>query len=432
MYVKKKIIDFYKNNMFVLGLGTTWALLISTGCVFSLKYFSNFEHRHLYIIDGINIAKLHLNFTNNDEIKIIKKKGNFDSSNQRAKCEILLSLKGEQFWVNINSINCQKIKNKNNNKNNNDDMDEEDIDISDYIENPYLIKKKIKSFFYKIKSFIIPFISSNNKIKENNLCDDKNNSSSKICTASQNEKENIVDKDKETIRIIQQQYPWKINNIIIVKKKKNPNECADNSVVSSLNQSENNVAENNGAENNGAKNKNAIPIADLFYNFKTFINNFFDYNYEIYPIYGNPRENTYYYKYVNKNRELNKTQKYIGKIMLCAFCLSTILAIKRIRIYKNSYSGLNYVKNFVLNNKQLFHILGDTQIQILSISGLYKQNYVNSKIYFQTCQQNGIVQLIATKNKNDKTFNLLHAKLLLKNDSIELKRDNTILGTGKY
>ncbi|SCO61758.1 conserved Plasmodium protein, unknown function [Plasmodium berghei] len=422
MYVKKKIIDFYKSNMFALSLGSTWALLISSGCVFSLKYFKNFEYRHIYIVDAINIAKLHLNCTNNDEIKIIKKKGNVDSSNQRAKCEILFSLKGEQFLVNINSINCQKKKNNNN------DMDEEDIDISDYIENPYLIKKAIKSFFYKIKAFIIPFISSNNnnnnnnQIKENNLYDDKNNNS-EIYTTNQNKKENIADKDKETIRIIQHQYPWKINNIIIVKKKNNNiNEYINNSVINNMKH----------GENKKVKNKNTIPIIDIFYNFKTFINNFFYYNYEIYPIYGNPKENTYYYKYVNKNRAFNKTQKYIGKIMLCAFCLSTILAIKRIQIYKNSYSGLNYVKNFVLNNKQLFHILGDTQIQILSTSGLYKQNYVNSKIFFQTSQKNGIVQLIATKNQNDKTFTLLHAKLLLKNDVIELKKDNSIVGTNIY
>ncbi|SCN61968.1 conserved Plasmodium protein, unknown function [Plasmodium chabaudi chabaudi] len=409
MYVKKKILDFSKSNMFALGLGSTWVLLISGGCIFSLKYFKNFDYRHPYIVDTIKIAKLHLNCTNNDEIKIIKKKGNVDSSNQRAKCEILLSLKGEQFWVNINSINCQKIKNNNN------DMDDDDIDISDYIENPYLIKKSIKSFFYQIKSFIVPFISSNNQVKENNSYDDKN-SYSEIYTASQNKKGNIVDKDKETIRIIQEQYPWKINNIIIVKKKKNTttNEYISNCVIKNVEHGDDKKVDK----------KNDIPIVNLFYNFKSFINNLFDYNYEIYPIYGNPEENTYYYKYVNKNRAFNKTQKHIGKIMLCAFCLSTMLAIKRIRIYKNSYSGLNYVKNFVLNNKQLFQILGDTQIQILSISGLYKQNYVNSKIYFQTSQKNGIVQLTATKNENDKTFTLLHAKLLLKNDVIELKKDN--------
>ncbi|KNC36981.1 hypothetical protein PFLG_02301, partial [Plasmodium falciparum RAJ116] len=134
-------------------------------------------------------------------------------------------------------------------------------------------------------------------------------------------------------------------------------------------------------------------------------------------------DNSYYCKYDNKRKTLNDTQRNLSQIMLCAFFISTMLAIKRIYIYKNSYSSLNFVKNFVLHNEHLHNILGHKQVQILSISGIHEKNYLNSKIFFQVKEKQGVIQMTATRNSSDTSFFLLHAKLLLNNEMIELKKE---------
>ncbi|GAW80592.1 hypothetical protein, conserved [Plasmodium gonderi] len=395
MYTYRKIFNFYKNNTFAFYLGNTWFLLISSSLVFSVKYFKNFENRHSYIEDAVNILKVYLHCTNDTNIRVIKKKGNIDSSNERAKCELLLFYKGEKIQLHVNAIKEDKEKERLTNSA--DSYDEDSKDISDYLENPYLIKREIKFLFHKLRSFILSFISSRENGNDKTGEIGKKNAQSFQTNETrmdnkQGDVNNLIrNKNEEILNIIQKGKMWKISNIIMVKKNKYENEVHGNgqSLISHINK---------------------------------LIDNFFHYKYEIHAVYGNPIHNSYYYKYDKKKRTFSETQKNIGKVTLCAFLFSTLLAIKRIFIYKNSYSSLNFVKHFVLNNKELYKIMGNSQIQILSISGMHEKNYLNSKVFIQVKETQGVVQITATKNKMDKHFFILHAKLLLNNETIELKK----------
>ncbi|CRG99722.1 conserved Plasmodium protein, unknown function [Plasmodium relictum] len=367
MYIKKKIYNFYKKNTFAFYLGSTWFILINSSLLFSLKYINNFENRHPYIHDAIKILKIHLDYPNEKCLKLIKKKGNIDSSNKRAKCELTFLFNNEKIYLNINCINIKKKKEDSN------DYDDENKDISMYLENPFLIKKEIKNFIVKIKSFLLSFVSSRDN-QENN---------SKNENEIINENKGITYKKEYILNIIKNESEWQINNIMLVKKK---------------------ICENN--------ERTKLP----------FINNFFNYSYQIDTIYGNPQNNSYFYKYNNKKKAFSNTQKNLMKVLSCGFFFSTLLAIKRIFIYKNSYSSLNFVKHYVCNNKELHNILGNNQIQIISISGVHEKNYLNSKIFFQTKEKQGVIQMTATKNDLDKYFFLLHAKLLYDNEIIELNK----------
>ncbi|CRG94227.1 conserved Plasmodium protein, unknown function [Plasmodium gallinaceum] len=371
MYLKKNIFYFYKKNKFAFYLGSTWFLLINSSLLFSLKYYKNFESRHPYIFDAINILKLYLDFSNKDCLKLLKKKGNIDSSNKRAKCELLFSFNNEKIYLNINAINIKKKKDSNS-------YDDENKDISLYLENPFLIKKEIKNCIAKIKSFLFSFIASDDNEKNNLKNEDR----------IFNENRDLANKKEEIHNIIRNGSTWKIDNIILVKKK---------------------------IDQNDERSK-------LFF-INNFFNNFFNYSYQIDAIYGNPIDNSYFYKYDNKKKTFNNTQKNLMKVMLFAFFFSSILAIKRIFIYKNSYSSLNFVKHFVCNNKNLHNILGNNQIHILSISGIHEKNYLNSKIFFQAKEKQGVIQMTATRNGVDKHFSLLHAKLLYNYEIIELKKN---------
>ncbi|SBS84557.1 conserved Plasmodium protein, unknown function [Plasmodium malariae] len=379
MYVHKRLLNFYRNNSFAFFLGSTWFLLINSGLFFVVKYMNNFDHRHSYLDDAVNILKLHLNYSKKDSLKLVKKKGNIDSSNNRAKCELLLLFNSEKIYLNYD-----------------DEYTEEDKDFSEYLENPYLIKKEIKFFFKKVKSFILSFISG----KDNEEEEKKNSNAKKFIEKYDiNDRKKVTNKDEKILHIIENgTTKWKINNIMMVKKKRKN-------------------ADKDKKEEGGKKEYNDKSI----YSFNNLYNNYFRYSYEICPIYGNPTHSSYYYKYENKEKTFNETQQIIGKIMLCAFFFSTFLAIKRICIYKNSYSSLNFVKNFVLNNKELCNIVGNNQIQILSISGVHEKNYINSKTFFQAKEKQGVVQITATKNNIDTTFFVLHAKVLLNSETVELK-----------
>ncbi|VWU48754.1 conserved protein, unknown function [Hepatocystis sp. ex Piliocolobus tephrosceles] len=384
MYIKKKLFDFYKTNTFAFYLGISWFALLNGGVIYSIKYYNNFEKRHSYIRDAVNIAKIFVDCDKTDDIKIVKANGNIDSFNERAKCEIVLSYKNEKIFLNVNAMKLNKKKNSSYNTNFNDDEDDDfnNRDISEYIENPYLIKKEIKSFLLNLKSFFLSFVASKDTIGDNKT---------EIFLNTKNNKE--IDKNSKILNIINNNTKWKINNIILVKKELH-----------------------SGYDNSSNSRGKIINILNIL------LNNIYYYNYKIYPIYGNPMYNSYYYKYSNKKRQITISEENILKVILCTLCVSTALAIKRIYIYKSSYLSLNFVKNYVLNNQKLFKLLGGDDIQILSISGLHETNYLNSKIFLQTKKSQGVVHITATKNKHDKKFFVLCAKLLLKNETIQLDK----------
>ncbi|SOV20976.1 conserved Plasmodium protein, unknown function [Plasmodium sp. DRC-Itaito] len=438
MFIKRRIINFYKNNPFAFCLGSTWFLLINGGILFSYKYFKNFEHRHCYINDSINILKIYINYKKGDNLKLLRRRGNIDSSNERAKCELIFSYNDEKIYLNVNAIKINKKKNNNNyndndniNDNNNDDNynddnynddDDEYRDISIYLENPFLIKKDIKKYFLKVKLFLSSFVTGtmeDQKSKENYEHEDKmkHNINENNLILS----DNIKSKNEKIYDIIKSGFIWKINNIMVVKKKKKKKNIKNDIIQSDTIQGDNIYPPSTDDDNNVEYNN--VINSFLFY-IRSFFNKNSWYAYEIYPIYGNVKDNSYYCKYDNKRKTLNDTQKNLSQIMLCAFFISTMLAIKRIYIYKNSYSSLNFVKNFVLHNEHLHNILGHKQVQILSISGIHEKNYLNSKIFFQVKEKQGVIQMTATRNSSDTSFFLLHAKLLLNNEVIELKKEN--------
>ncbi|SBS88601.1 conserved Plasmodium protein, unknown function [Plasmodium ovale curtisi] len=391
MYLRKRLFNFYRNNPFAFFLGSTWVFMVNGGLLFGLKYIKHFDNRHTYIEDAIDILKLYLNCSDKDNLKMIKRKGNIDSSNKHAKCELQLTINDENINLNVNAIKLERGKNQRDNSGDtsaNYEYDEEEAkDISDYLENPYLIKKEIKFLLKKIKLFLSSFTPS----KENEEKTDKEKGVDEIFLKK--ETHGVEDKNAQIRSIIENGNKWKINNILMVKKRKK----------------------------NGDRGKVTYTDDNLLHRMQSLLGGLCRTSYEICPIYGNPAHNSYYYKYENKKKTFNETQKNIGKVMLCAFFLSTALAIKRFCLYKNSYSSLNFVKNFVLNNKELHSIMKDNQIQILSISGLHEKNYLNSKIFFQTRKKQGVVQVTATKNSQDATFFILCAKLLLNNETVELK-----------
>ncbi|SOV75995.1 conserved Plasmodium protein, unknown function [Plasmodium reichenowi] len=438
MFIKSRIINFYKNNPFAFCLGSTWFLLINGGILFSYKYFKNFEHRHCYINDSINILKIYINYKKGDNLKLLRRRGNIDSSNERAKCELIFSYNDEKIYLNVNAIRINKKKNNknyndnnddnnddNNNDDNNDDNnnddDDENRDISIYLENPFLIKKDIKKYFLKVKLFLYSFvtttmedqISKENYEHENKMKNNIKENNNLILS------DDIKNKNEKIYDIIKGASVWKINNIMVVKKKKKKIINNDNIKRDILQSDEICPSSTNYINSVGY---NSVINSFLFY-IRSFFNNNFYYVYEIYPIYGNIKDNSYYCKYDNKRKTLNDTQRNLSQIMLCAFFISTMLAIKRIYIYKNSYSSLNFVKNFVLHNEHLHNILGHKQVQILSISGIHEKNYLNSKIFFQVKEKQGVIQMTATRNSSDTSFFLLHAKLLLNNEMIELKKE---------
>ncbi|SOV74034.1 conserved Plasmodium protein, unknown function [Plasmodium sp. gorilla clade G3] len=481
MFIKRRIINFYKNNPFAFCLGSTWFLLINGGILFSYKYFKNFEHRHCYINDSINILKIYINYKKGDNLKLLRRRGNIDSSNERAKCELIFSYNDEKIYLNVNAIRINKKKN-NNDYNDNDDesennfYDDENRDISIYLENPFLIKKDIKKYILKVKLFLYSFVTTTmeDQISKENY-EDENKMKNNINENNLIVSDNIKNKNEKIYDIINNGSVWKINNIMVVKKKKK--KIINNDIIQSDNikrdiiqsdnikrdmvqsdnikgdiiqrdnikgdiiqsdnikgdiiQSDNikvdiipsdNMCPSSTNDKNNVR-YNSVINSFLFY-IRSFFNNNFWYVYEIYSIYGNVKDNSYYCKYDNKRKTLNDTQKNLSQIMLCAFLISTMLAIKRIYIYKNSYSSLNFVKTFVLHNEHLHNILGHKQVQILSISGIHEKNYLNSKIFFQAKEKQGVIQMTATRNSSDTSFFLLHAKLLLNNEVIELKKES--------
>ncbi|GAB66105.1 hypothetical protein PCYB_082660 [Plasmodium cynomolgi strain B] len=357
MFVNKKLFSFYKNNTFAFCLGSTWFLLINSGLLFTAKYFNSFENRHSYIEDAVRVLRVYLNYADSASVKILKKKGNIDSSNERAKCELLLSHKGEHIYLHVNAVNKDTGKKG---YNNSDEVDnEEGKDISDYIENPYLIKKEIKLLLQRIRSFVSSFVSS--KGHENGGQSDQYSQESEIGPDNTMQRDKKVpNKNEDILNIIQKGNKWKINNIMMVKKKKLTNEVDKN------------------VENKSLR---------------------------------------------------NRKQKNLGKFLFCAFLLSTLLAIKRVYIYTNSYFGINFVKQFVLGNEEVFKIMGNSPIQILSISGVHEKNYLNSKVFIQAMDKQGVVQMTATKGKTDKGFFILHAKLLLGSQTIELRKGDSRAGS---
>ncbi|EUD67394.1 hypothetical protein C922_02100 [Plasmodium inui San Antonio 1] len=397
MFVNRKLFSFYKNNTFAFCLGSTWFLLINSGLLFTAKYYNSFENRHSYIDDAVKVLRVYLNYADSTSVKILKKKGNIDSSNERAKCELLLSHKGEHIYLHVNAV--KKDTGKGGYDDSDELDDEEGKDISDYIENPYLIKKEIKLLVQRLRSFLSSFASSRG--------DEDGGKSHQHGQASETAADNTMEPDKrvpnrhmDMLNIIRKGNKWKINNIMMVKKKKLTDELHKNEGNKSL--------------------RNRVSL---------FVNNFFHYKYEIHAVYGNPPHNSYFYKYDQKKKTFSQKQKNLGKFLFCAFLLSTILAIKRIYIYTNSYFGLNFVKQFVLHNDQLYKIMGNSPIQILSISGVHEKNYLNSKVFIQAMDKQGVVQMTATKGKTDKGFFLLHAKLLLGNQTIELGRGDSPPGS---
>ncbi|ETW20556.1 hypothetical protein PFFVO_00608 [Plasmodium falciparum Vietnam Oak-Knoll (FVO)] len=441
MFIKSRIINFYKNNPFAFCLGSTWFLLINGGILFSYKYFKNFEHRHCYINDSINILKIYINYKKGDNLKLLRRKGNIDSSNERAKCELIFSYNDEKIYLNVNAIRINKKKNNKNYNDNNDDNndnnddddddDDENRDISIYLENPFLIKKDIKKYFLKVKLFLYSFvtttmedqISQENYEHENKMKNNIKENNNLILS------DDIKNKNEKIYDIIKGASVWKINNLMVVKKKKKKIINNDN-IKGDVLQSDDikgDILQSDSICPSSTNNINSVGYNSVINSFlfyiRSFFNNNFYYVYEIYPIYGNVKDNSYYCKYDNKRKTLNDTQRNLSQIMLCAFFISTMLAIKRIYIYKNSYSSLNFVKNFVLHNEHLHNILGHKQVQILSISGIHEKNYLNSKIFFQGKEKQGVIQMTATRNSSDTSFFLLHAKLLLNNEMIELKKE---------
>ncbi|CAG9479000.1 unnamed protein product [Plasmodium vivax] len=397
MFVNKKLFSFYKNNTFAFCLGSTWFLLINSGLLFTAKYFNNFESRHSYIEDAVSVLRVYLNYADIASVKILKKKGNIDSSNERAKCELLLSHKGEHIYLHVNAVKNDKAKKG---YANSDELDDEEgKDISDYIENPYLIKKEIKLLLQRLRSFISSFTSSGGDADKGQSDQHGQANETGADNALQRDDE-VPNKHVDMLNIIGKGKKWKINNIMMVKKEKLTNELQKN-----------------------GENKSLLNRVNHL------VNNFFHYKYEIHAVHGHPAHNSYFYKYDQKKKTFSQKQKNLGKFLFCAFLLSTLLAIKRIYIYTNSYFGLNFVKQFVLSNDQLCKIMGNSPIQILSISGVHEKNYLNSKVFIQALDKQGVVQMTATRGKMDKGFFILHAKLLLGSQTIELRRGDSRAGS---
>lgn len=418
MYFRKRLFGFYKQNAFAFYLGSTWFVLINSSFLFCVKYFKNIENRHPYISDAIEILKLHENYSDDkDNIKVISKKGNIDSSNKRAKCELTILYNGEKVYLDINAVKIKKKQRKkkeesvdgNSDERNNEEEEEEDgdddnddeeeqeeeeenLDISSYIENPYLIKKELRSFFSSIKQFIESFISGDAKheiIKNKTMSAGDPNEIGNETKENDTKAKTVRDRKNEILQILNRGNKWRINNILLVKKKKmtNPKDTLSTK-----------------------------PNGFVF----DFLSKSVNHWYEIQSIYGNPRENSYYYKY-EKKKEFNKIQTNIISVLFVAFLSSFILGVRRIITYKNAYSSINFVKRFVYNNNQLHRLLQNDQIQILSISGQHQKSYVNSKVFLQAKEKQGVVHITATKNENDKDFSLLHAKVVFDNQTVELR-----------
>ncbi|KJP84894.1 hypothetical protein AK88_05476 [Plasmodium fragile] len=401
MFVNKKLFNFYKNNTFAFCLGSTWFVLINSGLLFTAKYFNSFENRHSYIDDAVSVLRVYLNYADSSSVKILKKKGNIDSSNQRAKCELLLSHNGEHIYLHVNAVKKDTGKKGRNNSDgldNEEEEDEEGRDISDYIENPYLIKKEIKLLLQRLRSFFSSFASSSDD-QDGGQSDQHSQTRETGADSTVQLEKGVPNKQVDILNIIGKGNKWKINNIMMVKKKKLTNELLAN------------------AENKSLRNR-----------INLLVNNFFHYKYEIHAVHGHPAHNSYFYKYDQKKKTFSQKQKNLGKILFCAFILSTVLAIKRIYIYTNSYMGLNFVKKFVLGNDELYKIMGNSAIQILSISGVHEKNYLNSKVFIQAMDKQGVVQMTATRGTTDKSFFILHAKLLLGSETIELRRGDSRAG----
>ncbi|CAA9987815.1 conserved Plasmodium protein, unknown function [Plasmodium knowlesi strain H] len=393
MFINRKLFNFYKNNTFAFCLGSTWFVLINSGLVFTGKYFNNFDNRHSYIDDAVSVLRVYLNYADSASVKILKKKGNIDSSNGRAKCELLLSHNGEHIYLHVNAV--KKDTGKKGYDNSDELDDEEGKDISDYIENPYLIKKEIKLLLQRLRLFVSSFISSRGDQDGGQSAQHNQAAETGADNTLQRHKE-VPNKHMDMLNIIGKGNKWKINNIMMVKRKRLTDD-----------------------EHKNAGKKSLLNRVNLL------VNNFFHYKYEIHGVHGHPAHNSYFYKYDQKKKTFSQKQKNLGKFLFCAFVLSTVLGIKRIYIYTNSYFGLNFVKKFVLGNDELYKIMGNSPIQILSISGVHEKNYLNSKVFIQAMDKQGVVQMTATKGKTDKGFLILHAKLLLGSQTIELRKGNS-------